>query len=586
MPRCQGGQRAVDGHGGPNAAKEQPKGGKIMLVELRIKDFGLMEDVQLVLDRGLTVFSGETGTGKTMLVDALGLLLGGRASNDFIRHGREKACVEGIFSNLPSNISSFLKEEGYPLEDDMLFLYREINESGRNLCRVQGRTIPLSLYRTFCEGLVDIHGQMEHQSLLAASTHRELLDSFGGAEHLKILGKVKKAAQHYRNVMNKERELLRSERDRERREEILRYQIEEIELISPLPGEEITLEKEKKFLQNSERIVNLVNEAYEELYNGADGMSNMSAFDQIGAAIRNMQELCNIDPECEILHQDLEGIYYLLEEYIEKVRYYRDNLEFQPGRLDQIEARLIELHKLKKYAYDIDNVLAKKLEMEKELEEINHLQEEKENTKREKKEAFNAYNNFAEELSLNRGIQAERIEKSLTSELQDLALNDARVEIIFTPVTEPSPDGAEQIEFYFSANVGEPPKPLVKVISGGEMARLMLAFKSLLSKVETVDTFVFDEVDSGVGGRSIVKVAEKLERIAENKQVLCITHSAQVASSAGKHFGINKVVSGDRTLTQVLALDEKERVQELARMLGGEKMAMGLAEELRHRANN
>ncbi len=557
-----------------------------MLVELRIKDFGLMEDVHLVLDREFTVFTGETGAGKSMLIDALGILLGGRASNVLIRHGKDKACVEGIFSNLPSNIINFLQEEGYPLEDEMLFLYREINDSGRNLCRVQGRTIPLSLYRTFCEGLVDIHGQMEHQSLLVANTHRELLDRFGGDEHLKLLGMVREAAFKYRNVMARERELLRSERDRERREEILRYQIEEIEKISPLPGEENTLEIEKKFLQNAEKIVNLVNEAYEELYNGAEGMSNMSAFDLIGAATRNMEELSDLDPESESLNKELEDIYYTLEDFIDKLRTYKDNLEFQPGRLDQIEARLVELHKLKKYAYDVDAVLNKKMEMEKELEEITHLQEEKENTKREKKEALSIYNNLAEELSLKRGIHADRIEKSIAAELLDLGLKDARIEIIFTPITEPSSDGAEQIEFYFSANVGEPPKPLAKVVSGGEMARLMLAFKSLLSKVETVDTFIFDEVDSGVGGRTIVKVAEKLERIAKNKQVLCITHSAQVASLADKHFGISKVVIGERTLTQVRILEEKERVRELARMLGGENMALGLAEELWRQAKN
>ena len=551
-----------------------------MLLELRIKDFGLMEDVHLLVNKGLTVFTGETGAGKSMLVDALGLLLGGRASNDLIRHGRDKACVEGVFTNIPSNITDFLQEEGYPFEDEMLLLYREINDTGKNLCRVQGRTVPLSLYRTFCEGLVDIHGQMEHQSLLIAANHRELLDRFGGEDHLILLKKVKEAALRYRNVLARERELARSERDRERREEILRYQIEEIEKISPQPGEENHLEQEKKFLQNAERIVNLVNEAYEELYDGAYGLTNMAAFDQIGAAARNMEELSTLDPENNALSSDLQEIYYALEDYVEKLRSYKDSLEFQPGRLDEIETRLVELHKLRKYAYDPDSVLAKMDEMIKELDEISHLQEEKGNTKREKKDALAEYNSLAEELSLHRGIHAERIEKNLETELKDLGLSEARVEIIFSPITEPSPDGAEQVEFYFSANLGEPPKPLVKVVSGGEMARLMLAFKSLLSKVETVDAFIFDEVDSGVGGRTINKVAEKLEKIALNKQVLCITHSATVAALADKHFGIEKVVVGERTLTQVFELREEDRVQELARMLGGEDMALDLAQTL------
>ncbi|NBJ15011.1 MAG: DNA repair protein RecN [Dehalobacter sp. 4CP] len=550
-----------------------------MLVELRIKDFALMEDVHLLFDKGLSVFTGETGAGKSMLVDALGLLLGGRASNEFLRHGKDKACVEGIFSNLPLKLTEMLQDEGYPLEDDMLFLYREINDSGRNVCRVQGRTVPLSLYRTFCEGLVDIHDQMEHQSLLQAETQRELLDSFGGEEHLKLLKQVRDAAVNYRNTMSRERELLRSERDREKREEILRYQIEEIDRIAPVSGEEESLEQEKKFLLNAEKIVSLVNEAYDELYAGTKEASD-AAFDRIGSATEKMGELSALDPEIEELHKNLEEIYFSLEDYVTKLRSYKDKLDFEPGRLDEIETRLIDLSKLRKYAYTIEAVLERRVEMEEELEEIAHLQDEKENIRREKKEALTTYNNLVEELSLNRGIQAERIEKGLADELLDLGLNEARIEIIFSPVTEPSPEGAEQIEFYFSANVGEPPKPLAKVASGGEMARIMLAFKSLLSKVETVDTFVFDEVDSGVGGRTIMKVAEKLEKISENRQVLCITHSAPIAAFADSHFGIDKVVVEDRTQTKVNRLGESERVQEMARMLGGESVALSLAEEL------
>ncbi|NLO96921.1 MAG: DNA repair protein RecN [Peptococcaceae bacterium] len=555
-----------------------------MLLELRIKDFGLMEDVHLQLDRGLTVFTGETGAGKSMLVDALGLLLGGRASSEFIRHNKTKASVEGVFTNLPDNIINFLKEEGYSFEDEMLFLYREININGKNLCRVQGRTVPLNLYRTFCEGLVDIHGQMEHQSLLVVENHRELLDRFGGEEHQRLLQKVKEAALRYRKVLARERELLRSERDRERREELLRYQIAEIEQINPRPGEIQELEKERKFLLNAEKIVSLVTEAYELLYDSENRSAHMAAFDQIGAAMRNMEELTNLDPENMALYSKLQDIYYNLEDFIEDLRIYKENLDFQPGRLEQIETRLAELHKLRKYALDIDAVLAKKKEMEVELEEISHLQEENENIKREKKDVLAEYNALAEKLSLYRGIQAQKIEKSLEEELRDLGLTEARVEIMFTPVTEPSQDGAEQVEFYFSANLGEPPKPLIKVASGGEMSRLMLALKSLMSQVEKVDTFIFDEVDSGVGGRTIKRVAEKLEKIALNRQVLCITHSASVAAVADKHFGIEKTVVGDRTLTRVYELGEEERIQELARMLGEESAAWDLAETLRKQA--
>ncbi|MFA6807839.1 MAG: DNA repair protein RecN [Eubacteriales bacterium] len=549
-----------------------------MLAELHVENFGLMERVNLRFDSGFLVFTGETGAGKSMLVDALGVLLGGRASSEFIRHGKEKTSVEGIFSNLPIQIMEILKDEGYQTEDGLLFLYREINVSGRNVCRVQGKTVPLSLYRSFCEGLIDIHGQMEHQSLLRTETHRDLLDRFGGELHLELLRKVKEAAVKYRDVSNKERELLRTERDREKREEYLRYQIDEIEKIDPVPGEEKELEQEKKFMQNSEKILKLVSEAYEELYEGEDG--TMAAFDLTGAASRNIEELCELDPVCKKMKEQIESIYYSLEDFVEQLRNYKETLEFEPDRLDQIESRLIELHKLRKYAYDIEAVLKKKEDMEKELDEINHLMEEKEKIKTEKREALISYNDLAEELSIKRGMQAGKIEKGLRDELQDIGLSDSRVEIIFTPITEPSQEGAEQIEFYFTANVGEPAKPLVKVVSGGEMSRIMLAFKSLLARVETVDTFVFDEVDSGVGGRTIKQVAQKLVGIAKIKQVFCITHSPAVAAMADQHYGINKSVFGERTMTEVMLLDEEKRIEELTRMLGGEEIAEGLAKEM------
>ncbi|WP_434511891.1 DNA repair protein RecN [Desulfitobacterium sp. AusDCA] len=537
-----------------------------MLTEMHVENFALMENVRLNFKEGLTVFTGETGAGKSMLIDALGLLLGGRASTDFIRHGLEKARVEGVFENLPQGLVEKLEEEGYAPEDGQLFLYREINMNGRNGCRVQGRTVPLSLYRVLCQGLVDIHGQMEHQSLFNSETHRDLLDAFGGEELLQILKHVNEQAQNYREFLSEEKELLSSERDRVKREEMLSFQIKEIDAIAPQVGEEEELQLEKKRLGNHEKLLNLTTELYANLYQASQGQS---AYDLLSGSLKIVQELGRYDDRLEELNEPLETIYYSLEDLIERIRSYQENLEFEPGRLDQIEERLIQLHRLRKYGLTVEEILKAKEEMEEELHRITHLQEGLEQLQNKKKHVLNEYKKWSALLTERRSAVAKKLEEGLHVELSSLGLEKSHFEVHFITVQEPHPGGAENVEFYFTANLGEPAKPLLKVASGGEMSRLMLALKSLLAKIETVGTFVFDEVDSGVGGRTIQKVGEKLAKIAEAKQVFCITHSAPVAAFADEHFGIIKETVGERTRTAVNRLDEQARIEELSRMLGG-----------------
>lgn len=535
-----------------------------MLAELHVVNFGLMEEIRLNFENGLTVFTGETGAGKSMLIDALGMLLGGRANSEFIRHGEAKAQLEGVFDELDPQYLERLKDEGYPSDDGQLFLYREMNASGKNICRVQGRSIPLTLYRSLCEGLVDIHGQIEHLSLFRPETHRVLLDGLGGLNN--DVNLVNDLAKAYLAIIRNERDLSISEEERQRREEYLRYQIEEIDLINPVPGEETELTQEKKRLINAERIKSAVNEAYNMLYEGSAGKP--AAFDLLAQSHKELQELNRLDDSFNVLEQ-IESIYYATEDLAEQVREYRDNLEFEPGRLDQIEERLVQLHRLRKYGTKLEEILEKRTNMFEELNQITHLKEQFEKIHKEKNAARKSYEKAAEKLSKKRLDIATRIEKGIIQELIDLGLEKSRFEVRFITNEEPAIGGAETLEFYFSANLGEPPRPLAKVASGGEMSRLMLALKSLLAKVESVGTFIFDEVDSGVGGRTIHKVGEKLSRIAQNKQVFCITHAAQVAAFADVHYGIVKEVNGDRTRTRVEILSECDRIEELARMLGG-----------------
>lgn len=545
-----------------------------MLCEMHVENFALMEEVRLSFSSGLTIFTGETGAGKSMLVDALSVLLGGRAHSDFIRHGLERALVEGVFEELPQSILEHLEEAGYPAEEGQLFLSREINRNGRNLCRVQGRTVPLSLYRSLAQGLVDIQGQMEHQSLFQPETHKGLLDAFGGASHLQLLEKVNQAARRYQSILNKERQLIRSEAERERREDLLRYQIQEISDIDPKPEEEENLQTEKKRHANAEKIMNLCAELYGSLYEGAGNKS--SAYDLLGRCRKTIQDLARIDSQTSPLIESIESIYFMLEDIAAQVRDYREEFDFEPGRLDEIEERLIELQRLRKYGSTVTEILNAKHEMETELYKISHLQEELEALRSEKDQCLALYEKKAAELTQEREKQAHRLQEGLQRELADLGLEKGCFEARITPVAEPKVGGAEEIEFYFSANLGEPPKPLAKVASGGEMSRLMLSLKSLLSQIESVGTFIFDEVDSGVGGRTILKVGDKLARIAEHKQVFCITHAAQVAAFGDQHYGIAKEIINERTRTQVKVLSEEERIHELARMLGGDEAQIAL----------
>jgi DNA repair protein RecN (Recombination protein N) len=544
-----------------------------MLVEMHVENFALMEEVQLEFDSGLTIFTGETGAGKSMLIDALSVLLGGRASTDFIRHGMDKALVEGIFEELPQLVIERLVEEGYPIEEGQLFLSREMNRSGRNICRVQGRTVPLNLYRTLVQGLVDIHGQMEHQSLFQPETHRGLLDAFGGEKHLKLLEEVNQCARNYRNILSKERQLMLNETERERREDILRYQIDEILEVDPQPNEEETLYQEKKRLLNAEKIISLTNEIYANLYEGAD---NNSAYDLIDRCRKAVQELARLDEQCSVMLEPIEAVYYMVEDIASQARSYREDFEFEPGRLDQIEERLIELQRLRKYGHSVEDILKTMDEMQAELHSLTHLNEELDGLRQEKEKSLQEYRKKALILSIERKKHAERLESGLHRELADLGLEKSHFEVRFTPIEDPQTGGLEEIEFYFSANLGEPPKPLAKVASGGEMSRLMLALKSLLAQVESVGTFIFDEVDSGVGGRTIHKVGDKLARISENKQVFCITHAAQVAAFGDQHFGIQKEIVNGRTRTRVQLLSADDRIHELARMLGGDEAQIAL----------
>lgn len=436
-----------------------------MLAQIHVENFALMEDVQCTFAHGLTIFSGETGAGKSMLIDALGILLGGRASSEFIRHGMERAFVEGIFENCPQSVCQRLEEAGYLLEDGQLIISREINRNGRNICRLQGRTVPLTLYRNLVQGLVDIHGQMEHQSLFNPDTHRGLLDAFGGEEQLALVEEVNQITRTYRKLLQKEQDLIQTEAERERREDILRYQIDEIEQINPQPQEEEELEREKKRLLNSEKIMGLTTEIHDHLYSRGEGPS---VIDLLGICRKNLIELSRLDSELNQYIEPLESAYYTIEDIAREIASYQESFDYEPGRLEQIEERLIQLKRLRKYGQDVEEILKTKEEMVQELNSITNLQEELAFLRQKIEKIYDEFQAKGKKLTAKRLEIGQKLAKGLQEELMDLGLEKSKFEVRFTPVHEPQVGGLENVEFYFSANVGEPLKPLAKVASGGK----------------------------------------------------------------------------------------------------------------------
>ncbi|MDR3288673.1 MAG: DNA repair protein RecN [Peptococcaceae bacterium] len=553
-----------------------------MLTELSIENFALMEKVRLRLGAGLSVFTGETGAGKSMLIDALGVLLGGRASVDMIRFGEEKVGIEGIFTGIAADAAQRLEEAGYPAEEGQWILFRELNLNGKNTCRLQGRAVPLSLYRSLCEGLADIHGQLEHQSLLHPAVHRQLLDALGGGEQLELAAEVQKAARAYRELIKKERQLLVLEQEREQRLETLQYQLAEIDEVQPQVGEEEKLQQEKKRMANAEKISHLSATAYKELYEGEEGGRERPALDALGIARKELAELARLDAQSAVLLEQAETAYFAVEELAAAMKAYGEQLAFEPERLTQIEDRLHQLRRLRKYGASLEEITAARETMALEADGIRNLEGQLKELTQEKEKLQRQYEAAADRLSQGREALAQVFQEEIKGELAVLGLEKSRLTVRLEQQNAPSEQGNETVEFYFTANPGEPLKPLAKVASGGEMSRLILALKSLLAQVESVGAFVFDEVDSGIGGGTIRKIGDKLARIAANRQVLCITHAAHVAAYADDHFGIIKESDGERTRTVLIRLEGEARVRELARMLGGDQggIAYQHAEEL------
>ena len=546
-----------------------------MLKELNIKNFAIIDQLRVEFAPGLNVFTGETGAGKSIVVDALNLALGERASADLIRTGCQEAVVEAAFElngRGTKEIVSLLSDQGIEaISGEDLIVRRVLSSSGKNKVYINGSLANLTTLSALGANLADIHGQHEHQSLLALDRQMDMLDSFGGLESLR-----EAVSQAYYRLLDIRKELTAletGERDRAQREDMLRFQKNEIEAAMLKPGEDAELANEQKVLANSEKLAGLAAMVDETLY-----AADASVLSNLKKAVNGLREIAEIDNRLSGPAQLCESGRAQIEEAAREVSSYRESVEFDPKRLEEIGDRLDLIQKLKKkYGGTIEEIIQFGSEATADLERMERSTEEIERLKSEIQAIKFGLTDKAEELTKKRGAAARDLEKKVEAELGHLGMKKTVFSVKITQ--EPGgdtldgrklgPRGADRVEFLISPNPGEEPKPLAKTASGGELSRIMLALKTILIEGDEIPTLVFDEVDAGIGGAVAEEVGKKLKRIAAKHQVFCITHLPQIASMASSHYGVAKSVKKDRTSTEVRLLDAQERVDEIARMLGG-----------------
>lgn len=546
-----------------------------MLRVLRIRNLALIRELEIEFDRGLNLLTGETGSGKSILVDALGLLVGARSSPDLIRTGCTAACVEGMFEIAPNgSAAAMLADAGFEEEDGSLLLRREIAVSGRNRIFVNNRLATASLLRSVGEKLTAIHGQQDQRSLLDLETHLEWLDFFGNNTALRL--QVRDAYRKLRETARQIEATESNEQERLRRIDILQYQIGEIRSVQPLPGEIGELEKERHLLTNRERILAAASETYAALYE-----SEESVLRQTGRVEKILEDLEGFDPAWKEHRETVRECRYRLEDVAYAARDYAAQSDFSPDRLEQVHQRLYALEKLaKKYGASCDDILEYLAACEGELDRILAYAERSGHLAAQLDAEMQVYRERALRLSRKRREDAERFQSEIEKEFRALAMERMRLDVRFGEEAGETQagkipaaygrDGIDRVEFLIAPNTGEESRSLAKIASGGELSRIMLAIQSLCRNEEADKTFVFDEVDSGIGGRVADAVGRRLRSISRDSQVLCVTHLPQIAAYARSHFSVRKRTAEGRTETLVKPLNEAERVRELSRMLGGE----------------
>ncbi|MHF78630.1 DNA repair protein RecN [Listeria monocytogenes] len=538
-----------------------------MLQEMTINNFAIIESLSLTFQEGMTVLTGETGAGKSIIIDALGLLVGGRGSADFIRHGEERLELQGLFALAEDNLAcrNALIENGIDASDDMVVLERSLFRSGKNSCRINGKLVTTVLLRQIGSKLIDIHSQHEHQELMNEEFHLSLLDRFASDKIKPALTKYQTNFKEYQTIEKEWQNWTKNERELAQRLDMLRFQQQEIENADLQAGEEDRLLEQKNILANFEKLNENLQGAYAAIQGEPGGL------EFVGEAMRQMETAASIHTDYKAVSEAISSSYYMLEDSMSQIRQSLDQLEFQPEELNQIESRLNDLNQLKrKYGKTIEDIIQYEQEISSEMEKltdseshVGHLETKLATLKTE-------LTKQAATLTDIRKKAAVTLEKQIKQELNQLYMEKAIFSVRFEAnKMELTELGQDSVVFYMSTNPGEPLKPLAKIASGGELSRMMLALKTIFSRHQGITSIIFDEVDTGVSGRVGQAIAEKIYAVSVGSQVLCISHLPQVAAMANHHYYITKKVQNKRTTTSVTVLKGVEKVEEISRMIAG-----------------
>ncbi|MCG8485035.1 MAG: DNA repair protein RecN [Clostridia bacterium] len=546
-----------------------------MICHLSIKDFALIDSLNVSFHDGLNIITGETGAGKSIIFEAIHLALGSRADTTFIRKGKNKSVIQLIIYIENQEIVNFLIEHGIEIDHEDLVITREIHASGKSICKINDTLTTVSLLNKVCRKMVDIHGQYDHQSLLNPENHLNLLDLYD-ADHLSDLkGKVNDSYKIYSNISKQLNHLLNTKEESQRKQDFLKYEHSEIASAKLTVGEDESLKQSLNILENSEKIYQNLSSVYDITYSHSEAVVN-----QLGKAASFMGDISLLDDQLKNYQSILYDALYQLEDLSTEIRQYREGIQFSPNQINDIQERLELINDLKrKYGNSIEKILEYQSKIENELNEIENSDEIIEKLQKEKITAENTLKEQCLILSNHRKKIALELETKIRTELEALNFNNAEFKINFDTYKDTlghisySEQGMDLIEFLISTNKGEPLKPLSKIASGGEISRIMLAFKRIIGQYDNISTMIFDEIDTGISGSTASIVGKKLAQIALNHQVICITHLPQIAAMGCHHYRIEKQTKQSNTLTSVKELDDTETIEEISRLLGSDNIS-------------
>lgn len=536
-----------------------------MLLNLHVKNLALIEEVDVDFEKGLIVLTGETGAGKSLILGSVNIALGNKASKDMIRKGTDYSLVELTFSVSENCAKQLKKYDIYMEEDNIVTVTRKISE-GRSISKINGETVNIKTLKNVMSLLIDIHGQHDHQSLLYTKNHLDILDKFAKDSVLELKEKIKEEYSKYTKLIKKLEEFNIDEGQKAREIEFAEYEVNEIESANLKPEEDVQVEEEFKKLSNSKEIVSALSEVYNALsYETAGGLGDI-----INKAVMDINSIKGMDEKISQFQTELYDIDNLCRELTSQIYDYNSGMDFNPEYVREVEERLDVINHLKlKYGNSIEEILRYKEEKEEYLEKLNNMTDEMESVKNQISELEGTLNNLCTKLSEQRKKAAKELEVLVKQALVDLNFIAVEFEIQITRKESIGENGFDNVEFMISTNPGESVKPLVKVASGGELSRIMLAIKSILATEDDIDTLIFDEIDTGISGQTAMKVAEKMAKISRNHQVICISHLSQIAAMADSHYLIKKTADENSTTTSIKKLTRQQSIEELVRINGG-----------------